>query len=180
MIKPVICLIAAVAQNGVIGRDNGLPWRLSGDLQRFKALTMNKPLIMGRKTYETIGAPLPGRTNIVLSRKKSFSDHGIKTAEEFVDAIEIAEKIVRNANVTEIMVIGGARVYETALTYATRMYLTEVHEQVIGDTVFPSFDRSKWDEELRIFNSASPGESADYSFVTLNRQSTIINCPHSP
>lgn len=165
-----LSLIVAVAENGVIGRDNGLPWRLSGDLRRFKEITMGKPLIMGRRTFESIGRPLPGRTNIVLSRDPSFRPDNVEVVGDFPSAREAAVNAARRAGVTEIMVIGGAGIYALALPQADWIYLTEVHAAPDGDAVFPAYDRADWVEVDRARQKAAPGDTADYSFVILDRK----------
>ena len=164
-----LSLIVAAAENGVIGRDNALPWRLSGDLKRFKEVTMGKPIIMGRKTFESIGRPLPGRTNIVLSRDPSFSPEGVLSVDDFPSALAEAARVAEQSNEDEFMVIGGANIYRIALPQADRIYLTEVHADIEGDAFFPSFDRADWTEKSRSFQSATDKETADYSFVTLDR-----------
>jgi len=164
-----LCLIVAVAENGVIGRDHDLPWRLSGDLKRFKSLTMGKPLIMGRKTYESIGRPLPGRTNIVLTRDGDFSADGVLVAHDQAGAMALAEQTARATGAEEIMVIGGAGIYRLFLAEADRIYLTEVHMAPPGDTSFPDIDAQDWTEISRERHEARPGESFDYSFVVLDR-----------
>jgi dihydrofolate reductase len=165
-----LCLVVAVAENGVIGRDNALPWRLSSDLKRFKALTMGKPLIMGRRTFESIGRPLPGRANIVVTRDEGFRPADVVVARDLPDAIAAAEEAARAAGASEIMVIGGAGVYECVLPRADRIYLTEVHAAPDGDTRFPGLDRDDWREVSREFHPAEPGETSDCSFVVLERR----------
>jgi len=155
-----ISIIAAVAENGVIGRDGGLPWRLPEDMKRFKALTMGKPVIMGRKTFESIGVPLPGRPNIVITRSRDFSAKGVHVVHGFKDALDKASSLVGDGD--EIMVIGGAEIYRSALAFASRLYLTEVHEAVEGDARFPDFERRRWREASR---DRHPG----YDFVVLER-----------
>lgn len=166
-----LSLVVAVAENGVIGRDNGLPWRLPGDLKRFKSITMGKPIIMGRKTFDSIGRPLPGRTNIVLTRDRTFSDAGVRPAYDLAEAIKIAEACSDTQGASEIMIIGGAGIYELALAAASRIYLTEVHMEAAGDTYFPDLDRGDWTEKSREAGSVEPGDSCDYSFVVLDRKS---------
>ncbi|MDA0651700.1 MAG: dihydrofolate reductase [Proteobacteria bacterium] len=165
-----LSLIVAAAENGVIGRDNALPWRLSGDLKRFKEITMGKPLIMGRKTFESIGRPLPGRTNIVLSRDPAFRLAGVEVAGDFSSAKNAALEAAHRAEVTEIMVIGGAGIYQLAFPHADRIYLTEVHAEISGDAVFPAYNKADWIEQSRSYQRASSGETADYSFVTMDRK----------
>ena len=130
---------------------------------------MGKPLIMGRKTFESIGRPLPGRTNIVLSRDPSFHAAGVDIADCFSAAMAAAETAARGTGATEIMVIGGSGIYELAFPHADRIYLTEVHAEIDGDAVFPAFDRTYWIERSRSYQAAAPNETADYSFVVLDR-----------
>ena len=165
-----LSLIVAAAENGVIGRNNALPWRLPGDLRRFKEITMGKPIVMGRKTFDSIGRPLPGRTNIVLSRDPGFRVEGIEIAHDFASAKTAAVKAANREGETEIMVIGGAGIYELAFPHADRIYLTEVHADIDGDAVFPTYDKTRWLEHSRAFQKAGSKESADYSFVILDRK----------
>jgi dihydrofolate reductase len=165
-----LCLVVAVAENGVIGRDNALPWRLSGDLKRFRAITMGKPLIMGRRTSESIGRPLPGRTSIVVTRDTGFRADGVVVAHDLPAAMAAAEEAARATGASEIMVIGGAAIYESALPLADRIYLTEVHAAPDGDTRFPKLGAGEWHEVSREFHPADPGESSDCSFVILDRE----------
>ncbi|MBK19654.1 MAG: dihydrofolate reductase [Rhodospirillaceae bacterium] len=167
-----LSLIVAVAENGVIGRDNDLPWRLSGDLQHFKSLTMGKPIIMGRKTYESIGRPLPGRTNIVMTRDPQFSADGIEVVNSLDNAMAMGEQAAKIAQVDELVVIGGANVYAAALPEADRLYITEVHMTVDGDVKFPEINQDGWTEVSREFKCAAPEETCDYSFVVYDRSVT--------
>jgi dihydrofolate reductase len=160
-----IALVAALSANRVIGRDNTLPWHLPGDLQYFKRITMGKPLLMGRKTYESIGRPLPGRTNIVLTRNPHFAASGIVV----VASPESALQLARQEEAEELMVIGGETVYREMLPLAQRLYLTEVHAHVDGDAFFPEFDASVWQELQRDDIDAAP-DSYAYSFVVLQRR----------
>ena len=158
-----ISLIAAMADNGVIGRNNRLPWRLSADLQRFKALTMGKPIVMGRKTWESIGRPLPGRTNIVVTRDVGYRAEGCVVVHSVDQALEVA------AGSDEVMVIGGANLYQQLLDRADRLYLTQVRADVEGDAWFPEFDRAQWREVERESHSRDEKNEYDYAFVTLER-----------
>ncbi len=158
-----ISLIAAMADNGVIGRNNRLPWRLSADLQRFKALTMGKPIVMGRKTWESIGRPLPGRTNIVVTRDVGYRAEGCVVVHSIDQALEVA------AGSDEVMVIGGANLYRQLLDRADRLYLTQVRADVEGDAWFPDFDRAQWREVERESHSRDEKNEYDYAFVTLER-----------
>lgn len=155
-----ISIICAVAANGVIGIDNRLPWTLPADLQRFKALTMGHPIVMGRNTYESIGKPLPGRTNIVVTRQPGLKICGALTAGSLEQALALA------ANAPEVFVIGGANLYAQALPLADRIYLTEIHQDFDGDARMPAVDRTRWRETAREDHPAD-GSSPAYSFVTL-------------
>lgn len=163
-----VALIVAVAENGVIGRDGGLPWRLSGDLRYFKSVTMGKPIIMGRKTFESIGRPLPGRRNIVVSGNPAFSAEGVDVFGGLDAAVARAQDLAD----AEVMVIGGAGLYADALAIADRIYLTEVHAVVEGDVTFPTFDRDSWVETSRTRQSAGEKDDHDHSFVVLDRVTT--------
>ncbi len=166
-----VSIIAAVAENGVMGRQGQLPWRLPGDLRHFREITMGKPLIMGRKTHLSIGRPLPGRTNIVLSRKPDFAPDGVIVMSDPSAAISRAQALAEAAGAGEVMIIGGAAVYRGALDQADRIYLTEVHAAVEGDVLFPRLDRSCWTETSRSHQVAGPRDDHDFSFVALQRKS---------
>jgi dihydrofolate reductase len=138
MSEPLITLIVAVADNGVIGRDNTLPWHLPDDLKRFKRLTLGKPIVMGRKTFESIGKPLPGRQNIVVTRDPNYHREGITVAHDVDTALRAA------GTVPEIMVIGGAELFRTLLPRAGRLHLTRVHGNIDGDVLWPALDDQEW------------------------------------
>ena len=141
-----ISLIWAMADNGVIGRDGGLPWRLPRDMQFFMAVTMGKPVIMGRKTFETLKAPLPGRTNIVLTRDPDYQRPGVVVAANFAEALKLARERCLADGREEIMIAGGAEIYRLGLAVATRLYVTRVHGEMEGDTRFPEVDFSLFEE----------------------------------
>ena len=143
MAKPV-ALIVAIAANGVIGRDNALPWHIPEDLKWFKRNTLGKPVIMGRKTWESIGRPLPGRPNIVLTRQPGWTAPGIHGAGSLAEGLALAERLAPEAD--ETMVIGGAALFAEALPLCHRLYLTEIKRDYEGDIVFPAFDHSQWRE----------------------------------
>lgn len=164
MKKARISLVVAMAENRVIGRGNALPWKISEDLKNFKKITMGKPILMGRKTYASIGRPLPGRTNIVISRDDAFAAEGVKIAPQLTAALAKA----RAEDPKEIMIIGGAQIYELALPIADRIYLTEVHETIEGDAWFPKFDRADWRETARE-DWPRKDDTPAFSFVTLDR-----------
>ncbi len=154
----------ARAKNGVIGRDGAMPWRLKSDLAIFRAITMGKPVIMGRKTWESLPKrPLVGRTNIVLSRDGSFEPKGCVVCEDFAEAVGIARDQAEDDGAREICVIGGASVFEVALQKAKRIYLTEVDAEVEGDVVMAPIDESKWREVRSERHEAGPDD--DYAFT---------------
>ena len=151
----MISLIVAASTNNVIGNDGELPWRLSDDLKRFKAVTMGKPIVMGRKTFESIGRPLPGRQNIVISRQDGLTADGCDVVQSIEQAVEVA------GAAEEIMVIGGSEIYAAFLPLADRIYLTRVHAEFEGDAFFPSLDESKWrDSASRIYEADESNEYA--------------------
>ena len=140
-----LAILVAIAANGVIGRDGGLPWRLSSDLRRFKADTMGKPIVMGRKTWASIGRPLPGRLNIVVTRDRGFQAEGAEIAGSLEEAITLATVRARcMAGADEICVIGGGEIYRQALPLADRLYVTHVLAEIPGDTFFPAIDPDVW------------------------------------
>ncbi len=156
-------IIVAVSTNGVIGKDNQLIWRLPDDLKRFKNLTLGHPMIMGRKTYESIGKPLPGRTSIVITRNPDFSAQGIILATSLNDAMEKA----RQTGTAEAFIIGGGNIYEQALPIADKLYLTEVHTEIDGDTFFRLTNKVDWKETQRIDHPADDRHQYSFDFVDL-------------
>lgn len=160
--KPRLSLIAAVAANGVIGSGNALPWRLPEDLKRFKALTLGHPVIMGRKTYESIGRPLSGRRNLIVTRNPAFRADGCETMATLAAALT-ACKGARD----EVFIIGGAQIYAEALPVADRLYLTEICADFVGDACFPGLDKSRWKEVSRE-KHATP-EGLAFAFVVYDR-----------
>ena len=171
---PRLALIVAMARNRVIGRDGGLPWRLSSDLKYFKAVTMGKPVLMGRKTFDSIlallGKPLPGRANIIITRDMIFSAKNCLIMHGFRSAVRAAEEIARRDGASEIMVIGGEEIYAQALGAADRLYLTEIDAEFDGDAKFPDFDRAQWFETMRDDHPAGEDGALGHSFVTLDRK----------
>ncbi len=154
----------ARARNGVIGRGGDLPWRLKTDLANFRATTMGKPVIMGRKTWDSLPRkPLPGRTNIVLTRDGSFQAKGALVCDDFSEAVQIAREQAQDDGAAEVCVIGGASLFELALPKAQRVYLTEVEAEVEGDVTLAPFDESAWSEVRR--ESFPAGEGDDYPFT---------------
>jgi dihydrofolate reductase len=167
-----IVLVAAVADNGVIGRDNSMPWRLSSDLKRFKALTIGKPVVMGRKTYVSIGRPLPGRTNIVISRNAKFAAPGLIVTAAFKTALAVARGDALRRGTDEIIVIGGTEVFLQAIPLARRLEVTHVHWQPVGDTFFPPIDREQWREVARSEHEAGTRDDAPFAYATYVRVDT--------
>lgn len=156
----MISFVVAVAQNGVIGRDNGLPWRLSSDLKRFKAVTMGKPIIMGRKTWDSLGRPLPGRTNIVITRDPAFAVDGVIAVRSVDEALMIAGSHAAADKVDEICIIGGGEIYRQLLDRADRLHVTWVLANIEGDASFPPIDPKNWNE---VFQEEFPaGEKDNY------------------
>jgi dihydrofolate reductase len=164
-----IVLLAAISANGVIGRGNRLPWRLRSDLQHFRALTMGKPILMGRKTFLSIGKPLPGRTTIVASRDQSFAAPGIVVAPDLTTALAVARGDALRRGVAEIFVVGGTEIYVQAMAAATCLAITEVHKTVEGDARFPPVDRNAWREIARDEHEPGVGDDAAFAFVTYRR-----------
>lgn len=166
---PIVAMLVAAADNDVIGMEGEMPWRLSTDLKRFKALTMGKPIIMGRKTFESLGKPLPGRSNIVVSRSRSFSQPGIDLASSVEEALGLAGKIAGRDGVDEICVIGGGEIYRSAISMVDRIYLTRVHDTPEGDTYLIAFDRNHWAvvEEKKI--PAGEKDTSSSTFQILER-----------
>ena len=165
-----IVFVAAVAENGVIGANGAMPWRLKSDLARLKALTIGKPVVMGRKTFVSIGRPLPGRTNIVVTRDQGFRADGVVVTRSFADAKAIATGDALRRFATEIAVIGGAEIYAQWMDIADRLEITEVHARPDGDTHFPAIDPAAWEEVARVRNPAGAHNSADFSYVTYRRR----------
>jgi dihydrofolate reductase len=165
-----IVLIVAVAENGVIGSAGSIPWRLKTDQQRLKTMTMGKPVVMGRKTFESLRRPLPGRTNIVITRDANFRAAGAVVTTSFADARAIALGDALRRLATEIAVIGGAEIYAQWMEFADRLEVTEVHARPQGDTTFAAIDPAAWKEVARLRNPASSDDSADFSYVTYGRQ----------
>tara|TARA_B100000767_G_C19633983_1_gene479557 strand:+ start:417 stop:920 length:504 start_codon:yes stop_codon:yes gene_type:complete len=165
-----IALIVAASENNVIGRNNQLPWYLPGDLQYFKTMTLGKPVIMGRKTFESIGRPLPGRDNIVISRQANYPAQGIKLVSSLGEAIALGESINVINGSEEVMIIGGAQIYAEALALAHRVYLTRVYGHVEGDAYFPILGAESWHEIAREDIAAAEPNPFDFSYLVLERR----------
>ena len=164
-----IVFVVAVAENGVIGADGAIPWRLKSDMQRFRALTTGKPVVMGRKTFVSLRRPLPRRTNIVITRDADFRAAGAIVTTSFADARAIALGDALRRSVAEIAVIGGAEIYAQWIDSADRLEVTEVHARPEGDT-YLRIDRAQWEEVARERHPAGPDDSADFSYVTYRRR----------
>lgn len=161
--------MVAMASNGVIGRENRLPWHLPEDLRYFKRITLGKPIIMGRKTFESIGRPLPGRPNIVVSRSVDWSAPGVTVADSLESALHSAQALAAASGAEELIVIGGAQIYAAALPLASRLYVTEVHAAVAGDTWFPPVNPAEWREIAREEYAATDDSLYACAFVVHDR-----------
>jgi dihydrofolate reductase len=159
----MISLIAAMARNRIIGKDNTMPWHLPADLGHFKRVTMGKPVIMGRRTYESIGFPLPGRKNVVITRNAEYAPEGVIV----VDSIDAALAEVRDAE--EVMIIGGGQLYKEMLPHADRLYLTLIQADIEGDTVFPDYTQYEWNEIGHEVYAADEKNVYELHFVTLEK-----------
>lgn len=164
-----ILLVAAVAENGVIGRDNTLPWRIKSDMAHFRAMTMGKPVVMGRKTYLSIGKPLKGRTTIVVSRDRSFAAPGVVVAASLDAALMTARGDALRRAAEAIAIVGGADIYAQVMSLATCLAITEVHARVDGDVRFPPIDAKVWRETGRIEHQAGIEDAAAFAFVDYQR-----------
>ena len=166
-----VSLVLAVAKNGVIGIQNKLPWSLPSDLKRFKETTMGHPVIMGRATYDSIGGPLPGRDNIVLTRSGAIEDAGVHTANSLEEACSLAGRFAANRKVIEIMIIGGGDVFDQTRGMADKVYLTTVDMEADGDTSFRALDAANWKEISSEDIKAGPKDSADFNVSVFDRSS---------
>jgi len=162
-------IIVAVAENGVIGADGAIPWRLRSDMQRFRALTIGRPVVMGRKTFLSLTRPLPHRTNIVVTRDADFRAAGAVVTTSLAAAKSIARADALRRSVAEIAVIGGSEIYSQWLDCADRLEITEVHAKPAGDTHFAVIDATQWQEVAREQHPAGPDDSAPFSYVTYRR-----------
>ncbi len=164
-----IVLVAAVGENGVIGRAGGLPWRLKSDLQHFRALTTGKPIVMGRRTWASLARPLPQRTNIVVTREAAFTARGAVVAASLALALEVARGDALRRGVEAVMVIGGGDIYAQAMALATRLEITRVHARPDGETMFPALDPAAWRETARRECAPAPGDEAAVTYLTYTR-----------
>jgi dihydrofolate reductase len=165
-----IVIVSAVAENGVIGADNAMPWRLPSDLKHFKALTLGKPVVMGRKTFESLGKPLPGRPHVVISRQAMDLPQGVHLVGSLDAALTLAGSFAADTGTDEVMVIGGGQIYAQAIGLADRLELTRVHATPGGDTFFPDVDGSVWELAAERAGERSPKDSADVTFQTYRRR----------
>ena len=170
MSAPAVALIAAVARNGVIGAGGALPWRLSSDLKHFKAATIGKALVMGRKTYQSIGGPLSGRTIVVVTRDRAFTAEGVLVAPGVDEALALAEAATRAAGADEILVAGGGEIYAQTIGRASHIHLTEVDLAPEGDARFPPIDPAQWREVSRRKGERGLRDDADFEFVEYERR----------
>jgi len=169
-----IVLVAAVAENGVIGRGNALPWRLKSDMMHFRFLTMGKPVVMGRKTYLTIGKPLKGRTTIIVSRDGDFTAAGVVVAPSVEAALTAARGDALRRGADAIIVAGGAEIYAEVMARATRLAMTRVHMRAEGEIRFPIIDMTLWQETGRSEHAAGDGDEAAFAFVNYERASGLL------
>lgn len=165
-----LVLVVAIAENGVIGRRGALPWRIPGDLKHFKAVTMGKPMVMGRKTYESIGKPLPGRTSLVLTHDKNWRADGVIAGHSLEEVLKLANEAAKQSGASEIAIIGGSALFEETLPRAAKIELTEVHAKPEGDVYFPKYDRSAFRETRREGPMQSEKDDHAFSVVTLERK----------
>ncbi len=161
--RPIISIIVAMAENRVIGNDNALPWHLPADLKHFKAMTLGKPIIMGRKTWESLPGKLPGRAHIIISSNPEYVAEGCVVVDSLEAALEAA------GAVPEVMIVGGAMLYAQALPVADRLYITVVETEVEGDASFPEYDRSQWQEQACERHTSDERNPYAYRFLTLSR-----------
>ncbi|MCP8937204.1 dihydrofolate reductase [Alsobacter sp. SYSU M60028] len=165
-----VALVVAVAENGVIGRDNGLIWRLKTDLRHFRALTLGRPVVMGRKTFDSIGKPLPGRETIVLTRDAGFAAPGVTVARSLDEALALGQKIGERLGADSVTVAGGAQVYAQAMPFADRLNVTLVHASPEGDALFPKVDPAVFSVVRREDHPAGPDDEHAFSFVDYERR----------
>ncbi|WP_207477430.1 dihydrofolate reductase [Arenibaculum pallidiluteum] len=167
--EPAVVLVAATARGGALGLDGRMPWHLPADLRHFRAATLGRPVVMGRKTFDSLGRPLPGRTNIVVTRNPEAEFEGALTAPSLDAALDLARKVARRDGVAEIAVIGGGEIYRQALPLADRVLLTEIDLDTAADTWFPALPPAEWRETAREPHPAEDGRPA-YAFVTYERR----------
>ncbi len=164
-----ISMIVAVAEDGAIGKDNKMLWHIPEDFKYFKAVTMGKPMVMGRKTFESIGRPLPGRLNVVVSRDAAYARQGVIVVPDLETALSAAFAEAEAKNVPEVMIVGGAQIYQQMIVQAKRIYYTEVHQSYDHDAAFPALDKAVWQEVSREDHLGDGENKPDYSFVVFER-----------
>lgn len=164
-----LTIVVATAENRAIGLNGKMPWHIPEDLKYFKAVTSGHPIIMGRKTFQSIGRPLPGRTNIVITRDQDYQAEGITVTHSLEQAIETAKTVAQSDGLSEIMVIGGAEIYALALPYTTRIHRTEIHAETEGDAFFPELVASDWQEISRKSGNSATPDGTTYCFVVFER-----------
>lgn len=162
--------VVAMSENGIIGNAGRLPWRVKSELSHFRGVTMGKPLVMGRKTFDSIGKPLPGRTNIVLSRDQSFAAAGVLVVGSLDAALAAARGDALRRGVQEICIIGGADIYMQTMSVVDRLLITKIHINAEGDARFPEIDRTIWDEASRTHHPAAPGEDASFTIIVYEKR----------
>jgi len=165
-----LVLVAAVARNRVIGANGGLPWRLSSDMKHFKALTWGKPLVMGRKTFESIGRALPGRETIVVTRDPAFASPGVLIADSLEAGLDLAHERARAMGADQVIVAGGGEIYAQTIARASRLFITEVALDAMGEARFPPIDPREWREIKRETGERGPRDQADFAFVDYERR----------
>ncbi len=170
MTEPRIALIAAVARNGVIGQDGGMPWYIPSDFAHFKRTTMGKPIVMGRKQFESVGKPLPGRTNIVVTRQKGYQPDGVLVFDDLDAALDHARSIAKADGADEVMVVGGGEIYVQAMMIADRLYISHVELSPDGDVMFPLIDPEQWEKCEEWPVEASERDAARYSINVYQRR----------
>ncbi|MGY5775443.1 dihydrofolate reductase [Rhizobium sp. LEGMi135b] len=170
MTHPIKIIVVAVSRNGIIGREGDMPWRLSSDLKRFKAMTLGKPVIMGRKTFQSIGKPLPGRPNVIITRDADFSAEGVTVVHSLNEAIEAASRLAKESNVDEICIIGGGEIYRQAIGLSDRLLITHVEADVEGDTSFPTIDPGIWQADGELAVPAGEKDTYPTRFVSYFRR----------
>jgi dihydrofolate reductase len=171
--EPIVALVVAMGDNRAIGRGGGLPWRLSSDMRYFRKVTMGKPIVMGRRTFDSLPRVLDGRLNVVLTRDEAFAAPGAVVAHDVEEALALARREAKRTGADEVMVIGGAELFHATLPQAGRIYLTEVKASPDADTWFPELDRREWREVSREDHAPGPKDDHAFSFVVLER------CPPS-
>jgi dihydrofolate reductase len=166
---PPLVVVVAVAESGIIGKDNNLSWRMPSDLKHFRRITMGKPLIMGRKTFDSLGRPLPGREIVVVTRDRAFASPGVHVAHSLDAAVAKAQALAAAMGAAELIVAGGAQIYAALLPHTDRVELTRVHADIDGDARFPALDPAEWRETRHEEHAAGPGDDHAYAICTLAR-----------